>query len=776
MIEWAITSSVLILVVLALRRLLMGKISLRLQYGLWALVLVRLLLPVSLGGTAVSILNTVEGTQMPNPVVGYLGGDTPRLPGAESGVSPSEEEPQGQNEENHDQQQAEVDTAGGEKGTPISLGTVLLGVWAVGAVSMGLWLLWVNVRFAGKLRRSRVPLTVEHCPRPVYVTGAAQTPCLFGLFRPCIYVTPEVAADETVLRHSLAHELTHFRHGDHVWAVLRGLCLALHWYNPLVWLAAALSRRDGELCCDEATVTKLGEGERAAYGRTLLAVTCQGRTNPILTATSMTGSKGGIKERILLLAKRPKTAGYTLAAVALIAALAVGCTFTGAQKSGEGTAISLAEGIDVPQAVADYAREYVQEERTYYEERQGYEITGAKIVGITQINTGTAAENSGVNMYQLEYRLKAAHPDEVVLAGGMTMEDGAITEWGSAGQPYLLLYWEDSGAETTWERVCVTHTDTIVQDYGTPEMLETYGDKYTAAAMELASHYLGGEGWGDEPATDPTEGVTLTGLAVEASGSEEEIGRQWAEAFAAQYRTLSPENPLYSTDSVVLECTPYARSLLSQPQELIYLMRFACNAVDKAGFEQWYTGGAGPLTREESPQYEGWMGLGWFVVLEEQGEDRWACINAGAGGYGNWGYLNYETGETWELILEEQLSMDSSQAYPEMVLQILPFVNWNQLDGDELNRLWELLDLACITQGRVYGPEEDRMWSDVYPEDQAYRDLYVMLAALNTDGAYAEWIRGLLEKQQAYDPQVFESCLQNLTAEQQEVIRMLAGM
>lgn len=322
----------------------------------------------------------------------------------------------------------------------------------------------------------------------------------------------------------------------------------------------------------------------------------------------------------------------------------------------------------------------------------------------------------------------------------------------------------------------MTHTDTIVQDYGTPEMLETYGDEYTAAAMELASRYLGGEGWGDEPAADLAEEVTLTGLAVEASGSEEEIGRQWAEAFAAQYRTLSPENPLYSTDSVVLECTPYARSLLSQPQELIYLMRFACNAVDKAGFEQWYTGGAGPLTREESPQYEGWMGLGWFVVLEEQGEDRWVCINAGTGGYGNWGYLNYETGETWELILEEQLSMDSSQAYPEMVLRILPFVDWNQLDGDELNRLWELLDLACITQGRVYGPEEDRMWSDVYPEDQAYRDLYVMLAALNTDGAYAEWIRGLLEKQQAYDPQVFESCLQNLTAEQQEVIRMLAGM
>ena len=264
-----------------------------------------------------------------------------------------------------------------------------------------------------------------------------------------------------------------------------GLCLALHWYNPLVWLAAVLSRRDGELACDEATVKRLGEEERAAYGRTLLAVTCRGRGDPLLTATSMTGSGSGIKERIRLLAKRPKTAGYTLAAVVLIAAAAVGCTFTGAQKGGGEAEITLAEGIDVPQAVAGYAMEYVQKDRAYYEEQLGYEITGAEIVGITAMNTGTAGLNNGVSMYRLEYRLNAADPDQVVLADGMTMEEGAITEWGSAGQPCLLLYWEDSGEETTWEPVCVTHTDTIVQDYGTPEMLEEYGDAYTAAAMEL---------------------------------------------------------------------------------------------------------------------------------------------------------------------------------------------------------------------------------------------------------------------------------------------------
>lgn len=477
MIEWAIPSSVLILMVLALRRLLKGKMSLRLQYALWALVLLRLLLPISFGATSVSVLNAMERTQiqMSDPVPGYVRSDTPPVfdPVIPLGA-PEEQSVSQRAAENEDR--------------PIDRGTVLLGVWAVGAVGMGLWLLWVNVRFARKLHRSRVPLAVG-CSRPVYVTGGIQTPCLFGLLRPCIYVTEEAAADETVLRHTLAHELTHYRHGDPVWAALRGLCLALHWYNPLVWVAAALSQRDGELCCDAATVKKLGEGERAAYGRTLLAVTCQGRIDPMLAATSMTGSGKGIKERITLLTKYPKTAVYTLVVVGIVAAMAVGCTFTGAEK-GEGQ-ITLGQEIHVPQAVADYARDYVQEAWNNYEEQKGYHITGGEIVGITQIDTGTAAESSGVNLYRLEYRLWPSDPNQVVLADGMTMEEGAITEWSSAGQPYLLLCWQDGDKGRDWEPVCVTDTNTIAQAYGTPEMLEKYGNQDTAAAMELYLQFQG---------------------------------------------------------------------------------------------------------------------------------------------------------------------------------------------------------------------------------------------------------------------------------------------
>ena len=369
MIEWAMTSSVLILVVLVLRRVWMGKISLRLQYGFWALVLVRLLLPITFGGTAWSVLNLAEfflpveehslvsrteGTDQMTPELSIVEpNDTldPQISVVEPDASFSSELPQMESS-------VAADPGFWERNT-VEQGIAIL--WVVGAAGLGLWFVWVNIRFAGKLRCNRVSLPVENCPLPVYVTKVAQTPCLFGLLHPSIYVTEEAAANETVLRHSLAHELTHYRHGDHLWAALRGLCLALHWYNPLVWLAAALSRQDGELCCDEATVKRLGEGERAAYGRTLLTVTCQGRDNPLLTATSMTGS--GIKERIVLLAKRPKTTAHALAVVVLLAAAAVGCTFTGAQETEpaeDAVLYELGDGLTLA-IPADIAQELVVE-------------------------------------------------------------------------------------------------------------------------------------------------------------------------------------------------------------------------------------------------------------------------------------------------------------------------------------------------------------------------------------------------------------------------------
>lgn len=335
--QWIVSSSVLILVVIALRYVLRGKLSLRMQYALWLLVLVRLLVPVSFGASDLSVMNavperapTVQQGIYRQDIIGERN-DAPANAGT-VGVPA-----QSMNEAAPPNLVQNVTTATVTAPTveKTDWARIAKTVWLAGAAALGLVFLAVNLRFGKKLRRSRERVEETDACLPVYESGETDTPCLFGVAKPSIYVTPDTRTEAETLRYALAHEQTHYRHGDNLWAVLRGVCLALHWYNPLVWWAAELSRRDAELACDEATIRRIGESERAAYGRTLIRMTCEKRPALLVTATMMTDSGKGLKERISLLVKKPKTAAYTAVAVLLIAGLSVACTFTGGRENAE---------------------------------------------------------------------------------------------------------------------------------------------------------------------------------------------------------------------------------------------------------------------------------------------------------------------------------------------------------------------------------------------------------------------------------------------------------
>lgn len=116
--------------------------------------------------------------------------------------------------------------------------------------------------------------------------------------------------------------------------------------------------------CNELKFRRIGEDGRAEYGRTLISRTCQKHSDLLGTATIMTGSKKSIKERIILIAKKPKMAFYTLVAVLLIAAAAVYCTFTGAKVNAKpwiDNAMDITVEVDdsIPEAVAADAKQYV---------------------------------------------------------------------------------------------------------------------------------------------------------------------------------------------------------------------------------------------------------------------------------------------------------------------------------------------------------------------------------------------------------------------------------
>lgn len=339
-----IGSSLLIVIVAALRSLLRGRVSARLIYALWGVVLLRLLLPFSLElnlpsaeGAAMTVY---EHTELSNVMLPYDSISAPYVEGYSRGVLPEDDPIQPYVDAGEAVPEFRVQLR--NEGTPEAetefvflrpwtevLSDWLKPVWLIGSLVTLALLAYLNLSFWAKLRRTRRPIGVSECGLTAYETNETASPCLFGLFRPAIYVRAE---DSVQLRHVLTHEDCHFRHFDHVWALLRAACLAIYWWDPLVWLAAALSRTDCELACDEAALSRLGESERIPYGETLITMAAKPRPGELLRASSPIGSgKRELKARILAIARRGKRLVVPAVLAVCLCLFCAACAFTGAE-------------------------------------------------------------------------------------------------------------------------------------------------------------------------------------------------------------------------------------------------------------------------------------------------------------------------------------------------------------------------------------------------------------------------------------------------------------
>lgn len=310
--ELLISSGVLILALAALRATVGRRISARVRYALWGLVLLRLALPFGLPQSRASVMNYLP--QQPAAVVRQIapGGAVPE-PGADMPAQPLPAE--------------EVSVRSVPQGDPSHW---LWLVWGMGAAAAGGWMLVQNLRFARRLYRTRVRVEQPDCPLPVYECPGLPSPCLFGVLRPAIYLN-EAAREPQTRAWVLLHERQHYRHGDHVWCLLRCLCLAAYWFNPLVWLAAELSRRDCELACDEGVTVKLPPRRRLEYGQCLLALTpTKNAGQRLVAATGMSENARELQGRLAAVVRKHKTAVWAAALTAVLAAAVVAVTFTGA--------------------------------------------------------------------------------------------------------------------------------------------------------------------------------------------------------------------------------------------------------------------------------------------------------------------------------------------------------------------------------------------------------------------------------------------------------------
>ena len=358
MIEHLITSTVLMLCILLIRMLFGNRMSQRLKYGLWILVAVKLLVPLPLYETDFSIMNVVQFVE--NQIENEKSVD----PATESVSAQSEEgkiisenseseiekdSMQNEDTENVVKKQSELQgevvdpvntkyVSGKTKEKPfVHFKTLCMCIWIAGVILFGSIILMSNIRFYLRLRKDRKQNSSYLCKLKLYKTDCVDTPCLFGMVKPAIYLPAGLMLGKEKLQHIMTHELTHYRHKDHIWAFIRCLCVVVYWYHPLVWLSAFLSIKDSELACDEGAVKCLGEENRKAYGVTLIEMASGAFavSNHLVCSTSIIGGKKEMKKRIEMLVKKPKMLVSTFAAFLVLVLGVTGCTFSSSKKETE---------------------------------------------------------------------------------------------------------------------------------------------------------------------------------------------------------------------------------------------------------------------------------------------------------------------------------------------------------------------------------------------------------------------------------------------------------
>lgn len=317
-----INSSILIGLVLIIRRILRKQIAPGMLYALWLIPLIRLLIPFGFvelpaftGAPAFfSAPYTIFEEQ---EILPDQPADSPDISSPmTSPKSPANTTAPSENPPAFSENEQSLDPA-----------SVIPGIWLCGSLVLFFYVVVSNCR----LKRSIRFMDEAHrdCLLPVCCSDAVVSPCLFGLIHPCILVNRSIMEDEELYRNVLRHELTHYCQKDHLWTFLRIALCVIYWWHPLVWIGAACAREDAELACDAKVIRNLSLEERKQYGYALLRLleyAQNGRRN-LYAATSMSGGKKNIKRRMEGITRQVTTKRrvFLPICILLMAVLLYGC-------------------------------------------------------------------------------------------------------------------------------------------------------------------------------------------------------------------------------------------------------------------------------------------------------------------------------------------------------------------------------------------------------------------------------------------------------------------
>lgn len=269
---------------------------------------------------------------------------------------------------------------------------------------------------AGKLKRKLA--TAILLRDNIYESEFVDSPFVFGVVKPNIYLPMHM--DEGTAAYVIAHERAHLARRDHWWKVLGYLVLALHWFNPLVWVAYILFCRDIELACDEKVVKGLDGAARADYSQALLSCAAPKRA---VAACPLAFGEGNIKTRVKS-ALHYKKPAFWVAAAAVLAVVIVAVCFLTNPRSERGSLV-WAQKLNAADVVSIELYVPAEGEARQYKKLDTEEM--AQAVELINSSRGTYIEKP-----------------ETVYAGLpvwflLTMDDGTVHAAGSVVGHYLII-------------------------------------------------------------------------------------------------------------------------------------------------------------------------------------------------------------------------------------------------------------------------------------------------------------------------------------------------
>ncbi len=269
---------------------------------------------------------------------------------------------------------------------------------------------------AGKLKRKLA--TAILLRDNIYESEFVDSPFVFGVVKPNIYLPMHM--DEGTAAYVIAHECAHLARRDHWWKVLGYLVLALHWFNPLVWVAYILFCRDIELACDEKVVKGLDGAARADYSQALLSCAAPKRA---VAACPLAFGEGNIKTRVKS-ALHYKKPAFWVAAAAVLAVVIVAVCFLTNPRSERGSLV-WAQKLNAADVASIELYVPAEGEARQYKKLDTEEM--AQAVELINSSRGTYIEKP-----------------ETVYAGLpvwflLTMDDGTVHAVGSVVGHYLII-------------------------------------------------------------------------------------------------------------------------------------------------------------------------------------------------------------------------------------------------------------------------------------------------------------------------------------------------